>query len=158
VTPESGLRSSNAGQPTGVRISSDPAEIDLDWLHPALSERAYWALGRSREVLSAAISGSLCFGAYVGDRQVAFARVITDEATFGWVCDVFVDEAERGKGIADRLVAAIVADARLHGLRLVLATRDAQGLYERHGFRSLVNPERWMERPRPTPAGGPESR
>ena len=158
MTRPAELRSSNAGQPTGVRISTDPAEIDLDWLHPALSERAYWALGRSREVLAAAIAASLCFGAYVGDRQVAFARVITDEATFGWVCDVFVDEAERGRGIADQLLATIVAEPRLQGLRLVLATRDAHRLYERHGFRSLVNPERWMERPRPKPAGGPESR
>jgi GNAT superfamily N-acetyltransferase len=158
VTRPSASQSSNAGQSTGVRISSDPADLDLDWLHPALSERAYWALGRSREVLEAAISGSLCFGAYVGDRQVGFARVITDEATFGWVCDVFVDETARGQGIGRRLIAAIVAEPRLRGLRLVLATRDAQGLYERHGFRLLVNPERWMERPRPSPAGGPESR
>jgi GNAT superfamily N-acetyltransferase len=139
---------SNAGRETGVRVSTDPAEIDLDWLHPALSERAYWALGRSRETLAAAIAGSLCFGAYDGDRQVGFARVITDEATFAWICDVFVDESARGRGIGDQLLATIVGDPRLAGLRLVLATRDAHGLYERHGFRSLANPERWMERPR----------
>ena len=148
----------NAGQPTGVRISSDRAEIDLDWLHPALSQRAYWALGRSREVLAAAVAGSLCFGAYIADRQVGFARVVTDEATFGWLCDVFVDESVRGQGIGDALIRAIVDDPRLRGLRLTLATRDAAGLYERHRFQPLVNPERWMERPRAPSAGGPESR
>jgi GNAT superfamily N-acetyltransferase len=142
------VNASDAGREAGVRISSDPAEIDLDWLHPALSERAYWALGRSRETLAAAIAGSLCFGAYRGDRQVGFARVITDEATFAWICDVFVDESERGRGIADQLLRTIVADPRVQGGRLILSTRDAHGLYERHGFRSLANPERWMERPR----------
>ena len=140
----------NAGQSTGVRVSTDPAELDLDWIHAALSERAYWALGRSREVVEASIAGSLCFGAFEEDgRQVGFARVVTDGVTFGWVCDVFVDEAERGRGIGSALIAAIVDDERLRDLRLALATRDADALYAAHGFRFLVHPERWMERPRP---------
>jgi GNAT superfamily N-acetyltransferase len=139
----------NAGRPTGVRVSTDPADIDLEWLHPALSERAYWALGRTREQLTAAIARSLTFAAFEGDRQVGFARVITDGVTFGWVCDVFVDEAERGRGVGDLLMATIAADPRLAGLRrLVLATKDAHGLYERHGFGPLVHPDRWMERQR----------
>ena len=122
----------------------------LDWIHAALSERAYWALGRSREVVEASIAGSLCFGAFEEDgRQVGFARVVTDGVTFGWVCDVFVDEAERGRGIGSALIAAIVDDERLRDLRLALATRDADALYAAHGFRFLVHPERWMERPRP---------
>jgi GNAT superfamily N-acetyltransferase len=76
--------------------------------------------------------------------------VITDGVTFGWVCDVFVDEAERGRGVGDLLMATIAADPRLADLRrLVLATRDAHGLYERHGFVPLTAPERWMERRRP---------
>jgi GNAT superfamily N-acetyltransferase len=84
---------------------------------------------------------------YRGDRQIGFARVITDYATFGWVCDVFVDEAERGGGIGGRLIDAIVTEPRLQGLRrLVLATRDAHDLYRRHGgFVPLVHPERWMQ-------------
>ena len=139
----------NAGQTTGVRISTDAADVDLDWLHPALSERAYWALGRSREDVETVIAGSLTFAALDGDHQVGFARVVTDGVTFGWVCDVFVDETQRGRGIGNLLMAAIAADPRLAGLRrLALATRDAHGLYERHGFGPLVHPERWMERRR----------
>jgi GNAT superfamily N-acetyltransferase len=138
----------NAGQPTGVRISTDPAELDLDWIATALAERAYWALGRSRDTVERSIAGSLCFGAFDNDRQVGFARVITDRATFGWVCDVFVDESARRRGIGTALIAAIVADPRLVDCRLVLATRDAEGVYAPYGFRPLRNPERWMERPR----------
>jgi GNAT superfamily N-acetyltransferase len=140
----------DAGPPTGVRVSTDPADVDLDWLLPALSERAYWALGRTRDQLERAIGRSLTFTALYGDRQVGFARVVTDGVTFGWVCDVFVDEAERGRGVGDLLMGTIATDPRLVGLRrLALATRDAHGLYERHGFGPLVHPERWMERRRP---------
>ncbi len=144
----------------GVRISTDPAELDLDWIHDALSRRAYWALGRTRETVAASISRSLCFGAYRGGHQVGFARVITDGATFGWVCDVFVDETARGLGAGRRLVETIVADPRLQGLRLVLATRDAHGLYARHGgFEPLRNPDRWMERRlAPAPPGSSAGR
>jgi GNAT superfamily N-acetyltransferase len=141
----------NAGQPTGVRVSTDPADIDLDWLQPALSERAYWALGRTRENLERAIERSLPFVALRDERQIGFARVVTDGVTFGWICDVFVDEAERGRGVGHLLMAAIAADPRLVSLRrLILATRDAHELYARHGFVSLRHPERWMERPGPS--------
>lgn len=132
-----------------VRISTDPRDVDLDWLAAALSERAYWALGRSRDAIERSVAASLCFSALRGGRQVGFARVVTDEATFGWVCDVFVDETERGQGIGIRLVETIVGDPRLDGLRLMLATRDAGELYQRYGgFEPLRNPERWLERPR----------
>ncbi len=131
----------------GLRISIDPADVDLGWLHPALSERAYWAMGRSRARVEASLRGSLCFSALAGDRQVGFARVVTDEATFAWVCDVFVDEAWRSAGVGSRLMAAIVADPRLQGLRrMVLATNDAGSFYARYGFGPLIHPERWMER------------
>lgn len=130
-----------------LRITTDPAEIDLDWLHPALSERAYWARGRSRSVFERSLQHSLCFGAYIGRRQVGFARVVTDEATFAWICDVFVDESVRGRGVGKRLMAAIVADSRLQGLkRMMLATDDAHGLYAKLGFTPLRQPEKWMER------------
>ena len=98
---------------TSVRITTDPAEIDLDWLHAALSERAHWALGRSRETIVSSIAHSLCFAALEGERQVGFARVVTDLATFAWVCDVFVAEDRRGEGIGTRLMEAVVADPRL---------------------------------------------
>ena len=141
----------NAGREAGVRISTDPADVDLDWLHPALSERAYWALGRTRENLERAIERSLPFVALRGIQQIGFARVVTDGVTFGWVCDVFVDEAERGRGVGDLLMGAIETDPRLvHLRRLILATRDAHGLYARHGFVALRHPERWMERPGPS--------
>jgi len=140
---------SNAGQTTGVRISTDCADVDLDWLAPALSERAYWALGRSREAVEAALSRSLCFSAFADERQVGFARVITDLVTFAWVCDVFVDESARGQGIGTLLIQSIASDPRVRDLRrLVLATRDAHEVYARAGFGPLVHPERWMERRR----------
>ena len=142
-------RNTNAGQPTGVRVSTDPADIDLDWLGPALSERAYWALGRSRDAVEAAISRSLCFVALRDGRQIGFARVITDLVTFAWVCDVFVDESARGEGVGTLLIRTIAEDPRLRDLRrIVLATRDAHAVYERAGFGPLVHPERWMERRR----------
>jgi GNAT superfamily N-acetyltransferase len=130
-----------------LRISTDLADVDLDWLHAALSERAYWAIGRPRAVVEASLRGSICFSALVGDHQVGFARVVTDEATFAWVCDVFVDEAWRTRGVGVRLIAEIVADPRLQGLRrMVLATDSAARFYERFGFGPLNHPERWMER------------
>ena len=135
-----------------IRISTDPAEIDFEWLVPALSERAYWAQGRPRDVIEASIRGSLCFGAYedgADGRQVGFARVVTDGATYGWVCDVFVDESARGRGVGKALMAAIVAEPRLARCRLQLATRDAFGLYAQFGFQPLRNPERQMERLKP---------
>ncbi len=133
-----------------LRISTDPAELDLDWLAPALSRRAYWALGRSRSVVERSLQHSLCFGAYAGGRQVGFARVVTDEATFAWICDVFVDESVRGRGVGKRLIAAIIAEPRLQGLnRMMLATQDAHGLYAGFGFEPLAYPETWMVRPMP---------
>ena len=141
--------SPNAGRETGVRVSTELSDVDLDWLHAALSERAYWALGRPRDQLEAAVRGSLCFSALDGDRQIGFARVVTDQATFAWVCDVFVDESARGRGIGHRLLEAIVTDGRLATARIILATRDAHGLYAQFGFTPLRAPERWMERPRP---------
>lgn len=129
----------------GIRISSNRAEIDVDWLHAALSERSYWALGRSRDTVERSIANSLCFSAFDGERQVGFARVVTDQATFAWVCDVFVEDDRRGQGIGRRLMEAVVADPRLQGLkRLVLATSSPE-FYRRFGFEPLDRPERWMQ-------------
>jgi GNAT superfamily N-acetyltransferase len=133
-----------------IRFSTDPAEFDMEWVVSALSERAYWALGRPREAIIASLANSLCYGLFHGREQVAVARVVTDRATFGWLCDVFVDEAWRGQGLGGRLIDEIMADARLRDVpRLVLATRDAGELYRRHGgFEPLAAPERFMERDR----------
>jgi len=145
-------RDAGSSQPMAVRdefeISTEPDRLDLAWLVPALSERAYWALGRPADTIIRSIDGSICFGVYSQGRQVGFARVVTDQATFAWLCDVFIDEAYRGHGLGAWLVEVIVADPRLTGLRrFLLATRDASELYRRHGgFGPLPNPDRWMAR------------
>lgn len=133
--------------PEGYEISTDPARVDAERVHHWLSTDAYWALGRPREKQDRAIEGSLNFGVYdtVSGEQVAYARVITDRATFGWLCDVYVDPSVRGKGVGTALVAAVRDELRQHGVRRVLlATHDAHGVYEKLGFAALERPEHWM--------------
>lgn len=131
-------------------FSADPDRLDAEWVHRQLSQNAYWALGRPRDVQDAANAASRCYGMYVDGTgaQVAFARVVTDGATFGWLCDVIVDPSTRGDGVGKALMAGIMADLEPLALpRILLATADAHGLYERHGFAALAEPERWMVRP-----------
>ncbi len=130
----------------GYTISSDKARLDLELIHEYLSQRSYWAEGRSLDVVRRSIEHSLCFGVYKGDNQVGFARVVTDYATFGWLCDVFVLESHRGRGLGKRLVEYVAAEPGLQGLAIfVLATRDAHDLYREHGgFEVLDAPKRWM--------------
>ena len=130
-------------------ISTDKFRLDVPAIHRYLSESSYWARGRSLQAVATSIDRSLCFGVYAADgSQVGFARVITDLATFAWICDVFILEAHRGLGLGKRLIEAVVEDPDLkHLRRILLATRDAHGLYSTYGgFRPLQNPERWMER------------
>jgi GNAT superfamily N-acetyltransferase len=127
-------------------ISTDPARLDLDAICDFLS-RAYWAQGRPRERIELSMQNSLVFGVYEGERQIGLARVVTDYATFAWVCDVFVDDQYRGRGIGKWLMATLVSHPDLQGLRrFLLATHDAHGLYAQFGFVALSTPERWMER------------
>jgi GNAT superfamily N-acetyltransferase len=127
-------------------ISDDPALLDRVFIHQFLSERSYWAQGVPREIVDRAIEHSLCFGVYRGGQQIGFARAVTDFATFAWLADVFVVEDNRGKGVGQKLVAAVLAHPRLQGLRrFQLGTRDAHGLYARFGFQPLAYPERFME-------------
>ncbi|MFI2633638.1 GNAT family N-acetyltransferase [Streptomyces collinus] len=133
--------------PEGYEISTDPARVDRERVHHWLSIDAYWALGRTREKQDRAIEGSLNFGVYetVSGKQVAYARVITDRATFGWLCDVYVDPSVRGKGVGGALVAAVRDELRSYGVRRVLlATHDAHEVYARHGFAALERPGDWM--------------
>ena len=131
-------------------ISTDPARLDLDVIHGYLSGESYWAQGRPRDVMRRALAHSLCFGVYAGDEQVGVARVVTDCATFAWLCDVFVLESHRGQGLGKWLVESVVAHPQLRGLLFMLATRDAHGLYQRYGgFEPVQVPERWMLRPKP---------
>ena len=130
-------------------VSTDPDRIDLDFVTGFLS-RSYWAAGISRPVVERAVQGSLCFGLYEASRQVGFARVITDAATYAYLADVFVLESHRGRGLAKWLMEVIMAHPALQGLRrFALATRDAHGLYAQYGFQPLGHPERHMEIARP---------
>jgi predicted GNAT family acetyltransferase len=139
--------SDESALPEGFEMSEDPDRIDVGRVHHWLSTDAYWALGRSREKLESAIRGSLNFGVYeaVSGEQVAYARVVTDRATFAWLCDVYVDPAVRGKGLGTALVAAVRDHLLPYGLRRVLlATHDAHGVYAKLGFEPLAEPDRWM--------------
>ena len=128
-------------------LSTDPAHLDIDLIYEFLSTRAYWAKGRTRAAVERSIAHSLSFGLYRQRQQIGFARVVTDYATFAYLADVFVLEAERGRGLGKWLIATIVDHAELQGLRRwLLATRDAHGLYQQAGFTLLSQPERWMER------------
>lgn len=135
---------------TGAPVfSADPARVDRARVHRWLSEESYWARGRTREAQDAAIDGSRVYGVYDDEsgEQLAFARVVTDTVTFAWLCDVFVDEAARGRGVGKLLVAGVVADLEPLGMRrIALATADAHGLYAQFGFAPLPAPERWMTR------------
>ncbi|WP_374928124.1 GNAT family N-acetyltransferase [Kytococcus sedentarius] len=136
---------------TEVTLSTDPARIDLDRVHHWLSTDTYWARGRSREKVEAAFAGSMVVGAYAADgTQVGVARIVTDRATFAWLCDVYVDPDHRGQGISHQLVEAVLAQTEPMGLsRIVLATGDAHGLYERYGFEQLPGSDTWMVRGKP---------
>jgi GNAT superfamily N-acetyltransferase len=128
-----------------VAVSTDPERLDLDVIHGFLAG-SYWAAGIPRATVERALRHALCFGAYDGPRQVGFARVITDRATFAYVSDVFVLPSHRGRGVGKRLMAAIVAHPDLQGLRRwMLSTRDAHGLYRQFGFAPPRYPERLME-------------
>lgn len=127
-------------------ITTDKSRLDTDLIHKFLSEESYWAKNISRELVERSIEHSLCFGAFSGDRQVGFARVITDYATFAYVGDVFVLPAHRGKGASKQLMAAVREHPSLKDLRRWhLLTRDAHALYRQFGFRELEKPERHME-------------
>jgi GNAT superfamily N-acetyltransferase len=129
-------------------ISTDPTRLDLDVIHDYLSRVSYWAQGRPYSVVQKSVQNSLCFGVYDGAQQVGFARVVTDSATFAWLCDVFVLESHRGQSLGKWLIECVVAHPELTGLRLfLLATRDAHELYRRYGgFQSVDAPDRWMVR------------
>ncbi|MCG5470138.1 GNAT family N-acetyltransferase [Micromonospora sp. LAH09] len=138
----------------GYLLSTDPALLDLGLVHHWLSTDAYWALGRDRDTVDRAFAGSLPFGVYRPEdgRQVAVARVVTDRATFAWLCDVYVDRAARGRGLGGWLARAARDHLDELGVRrILLATNDAHQVYARVGFTPLDGPERWMNLDRRTP-------
>ena len=132
---------------SGIVISTDKISLDIPMIHQYLSECSYWAKGRSFEIVQKSIVNSLCFGAYDLDgKQLAFARVVTDYAVFGWVLDVFVLEKYQGRGLGKKLMESIVNHPDLKDLRCMgLGTDDAHGLYQQYGFTALSKPENRME-------------
>ena len=127
-------------------ISTESTRLDLDAIADMLSH-AYWAAGRPREIIVRSIRHSLVFGLYDGKRQIGLARVVSDYAIFAWLCDVFIHEEYRGQGLGKWLMETVTGHPDLQGLkRILLATRDAHGLYAQFGWKPLSSPERWMER------------
>jgi GNAT superfamily N-acetyltransferase len=130
-----------------LRVSTEPADFDVALVHSFLSQQSRWARDIPRAVLERAMRHSLCFGGFLEMRQVAFARVITDRATFANLVDVFVVDECRGRGFARQLMQAVVSHPELQGLRrFTLATSDSHGLYSQFGFATLQQPETFMER------------
>ena len=129
----------------GYRISTNKDELDVAYIHGFLCQ-SYWAQNIPVEVVQRSIAGSLCFAVFRQQQQIGFARVITDEATFAYLADVFIDEQFRGQGLSKWLMEVIVQYPSLQGLRrFLLATRDAHGLYRQFGFSPLSFADRWMQ-------------
>lgn len=130
-------------------ISTDKTWLQIDFIHNYLGH-SYWAEDIPLDVVKKSVEGSMCFGIYIDRKQIGFARVVTDAATFAYLADVFVDKQYRGKKLSKWLMEVIVSHPDLQGLRrFMLATRDAHGLYEQFGFTQLAFPERWMQIHRP---------
>ena len=139
-----------------LRFSNDPAELDLDLVFRWLSEDAYWALGRTRATQDAAVAGSRNYGVFdeASGAQLGYARIITDAATFAWLCDVYVAPDARGRGVGQLLLTGILAELDPLDLkRIRLRTLDAHTLYEKFGFQALDQPDVWMDRIPPTRVG-----
>jgi GNAT superfamily N-acetyltransferase len=130
----------------GFLISPEKNLLDIDVIHHYLSVESYWAKGITKDRIQRSIDNSICFGVYHNKKQIGFARVITDKATFAYIADVFILEAYRGRGLSKWLMQTILTNPELSGLRRwVLATMDAHGLYEQFGFGPLAKPDRWMD-------------
>jgi GNAT superfamily N-acetyltransferase len=128
-------------------VVTDPSRLDVNFVHHYLACESYWARGIPRETVERSLANSLCFGVFNGARQVGFARVITDRATYAYLCDVFVAEPARGKKLGVWLIECVLAHPELQGLRwCMLATRDAHGLYRKFGFAESKEPQNLMEK------------
>jgi GNAT superfamily N-acetyltransferase len=127
-------------------FSTDKNKLQLNVIHDYLSKESYWAQNMPLDLIKESIAGSICFAIYIDNKQIAYARVITDNATFAYLADVFVIEEHRGKGLSKELMRFILDHPSLKKLRrFMLATRDAHGLYKQFGFNALAKPETIME-------------
>lgn len=133
-----------------MEISTNPSALDLPLIHQFLSQHSAWAKDIPLELVERSIRHSLCFGGYLDGRQIAFARVVSDYATYAYLVDVFVVAEQRGKGYSKQLMQAVMAHPDLQGLRrFMLASSDARGLYAQFGFQAPAKPEILMEINRP---------
>lgn len=129
-------------------ISTNKERLQIEVIQKFLAEDSYWAQNRTLKQTRKAIENSICFGVYASERQIGFARIVSDCATFAYIGDVFILEEFRGHGLSKKLMSAMLEHPDLQNLRRwVLATKDAHGLYEQFGFHNLTFPERWMELP-----------
>jgi len=129
-----------------LRVSNNQDELDISVIHQFLSKKSTWAKGIGRDLVERSINNSLCFGGFIGDQQVAFARVITDKATFANLVDVFVLPEFRGNDFSKILIENVVSHPDLQGLRrFTLVTTAAHSLYEQFGFNPPSKPESMME-------------
>ncbi len=129
-----------------IEISTDNARLNISFIHKFISEESYWGKGMPLNKLETAIDNSLCFGVYLADQQIGFARVITDRSTFAYLADVFISNDFRGLGYSKELIKTILKHPELKGLRRwMLATADAHTLYTKFGFTALSKPERILE-------------
>jgi GNAT superfamily N-acetyltransferase len=128
-------------------ISTDPTRLDVEKVHHYLAHESYWAQGRSREMVQCSIENSLPFGVYKNEQQVGFCRVVTDYATFAWLCDVFVLEPFRELWLSKWMMEVVTSHPRLRDVRRwMLGTKDAQELYRQYGFVELPEETIWMQR------------
>ena len=129
-----------------IQVSTDKKKLDVPFIQNFLKD-IYWAAGRTIEEVQKTIDSSICFGIYLDDEQIGFARVITDYVVFAYVMDVFITEKHRGKGYSSILVSAMMEEPILQNIKIWrLATKDAHFLYEKFGFKALAYPERMMEK------------
>jgi predicted GNAT family acetyltransferase len=129
-----------------IQVSTDKMKLDVPFIQHFLKD-IYWAAGRTIDEVQKTIDSSICFGIYLNDKQIGFARVITDYVVFAYVMDVFITEEQRGKGYSSILIAAMMEEPVLKEVKIWrLATKDAHFLYEKFGFKELAFPERMMEK------------
>lgn len=127
-------------------ISTDKSKLDINAIHDFLSTEAYWSLNIPKETVQTAIGNSLCFGVYENNKQIGFARVISDFATIAYLGDVYVLEEYRGKGLSKWLMETIMSHPNVQGLRRwILLTGDAHGLYRQYGWTDIADASKWME-------------
>jgi len=129
-----------------IQVSTDKTKLNIDLIHRYLSKESYWAADRDIETVKRSVDNSLCFGLYLDDKQIGFARVVSDYAVFAWIMDVFILKDYRGHGYGKKLMNSIMTHEKLQNLqRWGLGTDDAHGLYEQFGFKPLSKPQNMME-------------